>query len=131
MEYVAARAEIYPKQSQRRCDTFATFKAHRYGINMPDDNPYPAKIAREIGHDDIRPRKHLIAIKKIANKRGDATFERVAKEGKHPYFPAEFSAHIHRSRVAATDFCDIPFAATGNKQSKIDTADQIAHDRHN
>ena len=120
-----------PKQSKRGRNPCAAFKVHGNGEDMPDNHEHAAKIAYKIGNENRRSRKYEIAIDKIPYQSGNTAFERIAKKGKHAHFQAEFTAHIHCSRVATAYFRNIALFESGNKQREIETTDKITYGCHN
>ena len=65
----------------------------------------------------------------MRDQRGNPPLERVAEKSDHADFPAEFAAHIHRTRISAADFRDVFMLLFGDKPCEIETADKIAYRR--
>ena len=97
---------------------------------MPDDNEQTAKISRQIGYDEVRACKAILAIDKIADNCRNAPFQGIASKGKQAYLPAKFSAHIHRAGVTAADFRYIFISFFGDNPRKVKATDKIANDCH-
>ncbi len=93
---------------------------------MPDNDACAAKVARKVGNDDVCARKIVTSIDKIRDQRGKSALERIAEKGNHADLPAEFAAHIHRTRISAADFRDVFMLLFGDKPCEIETADKIA-----
>lgn len=97
---------------------------------MTDNDAYAAKIAGKIRDDNVAAREYVAAIYKIADERGNAALECVAEKRDDPHFQPEFSAHIHRARIPAADFCNILMLETRNQLGEIEAADEITDHSH-
>lgn len=96
---------------------------------MSDNNEQRRKISRYIRHAHVGTGKHEFSENQMRGKRGKSALERIAEKGNHADLPAEFAAHIHRTRISAADFRDVFMLLFGDKPCEIETADKIAYRR--
>ena len=73
--------ERKPEQAERRGDTLTALKLACDGKDVSDDDEQTAEIANKIGRKRFRTAKIGVAVDKKADKRRDAAFKSVAKEG--------------------------------------------------
>ena len=97
---------------------------------MPDDDKHAAKIAGDIGDDDVRSGKDIVPEHKIADERRDTALGDIEKEIDEPHLEAELAAHVHGAGVAASDLMRILVFGARDDHGEIDAAEQIADDCH-